>query len=246
MKLIVGLGNPGSKYSRNRHNVGFMAVDEIANRHGFSPWRNRFSSHAAEGRLGTDKVLLIKPETFMNESGNAVRKALDFYKLDLADVIVIYDEIDLAPGKLKVKRGGGNAGHNGLRSLTTHLGNDYVRVRIGVGRPAQKSQVSGYVLRDFCKSDLQWLAPLLEAIANKAPLLASGDNARFMSEIALELRGEDDGTPKNQSGPKNGTKPVKSAPAPAAATKNPSASRSSLSHALGKWLGTTGDGDKKE
>ena len=155
MKLIVGLGNPGGKYAHNRHNVGFMAVDEIFDAYDFSPWRKRFSGEFCEGRIGRTKCLMLKPSTFMNESGRSVGEAARFYKLDLDDVIVLYDEIDLVAGKLKVKKGGGNAGHNGLRSISSHLENDYHRVRIGVGRPAQKSQVSNYVLRDFNKSDQQ-------------------------------------------------------------------------------------------
>jgi len=187
MKLIVGLGNPGDKHSGNRHNVGFMAADAIAERFSFQPWRRRFSGELAEGRIGVDKCLLLKPSTYMNESGRSVGEALRFYKLDLADVVVIYDEIDLAPGRLKVKSGGGNAGHNGLRSLSNHIGNDYQRVRIGVGRPAQKSQVANYVLRDFSKADQDWLQPLLNAVSAAMPVLLKDGGGAFTSDVASRL-----------------------------------------------------------
>ena len=187
MKLIVGLGNPGGKYSRNRHNVGFMAVDEIFDAYDFSPWRNRFSGELCEGRIGRTKCLLLKPSTYMNESGRSVGEAMRFFKLDLDDVIVLYDEIDLVAGKLKAKSGGGNAGHNGLRSMSNHLGNDYHRIRIGVGRPAQKSQVANYVLRDFSKSDHQWLEPLLDAIARKFSAFLEQGSGVFLNQVAEHL-----------------------------------------------------------
>ena len=192
MKLIVGLGNPGSKYASNRHNVGFMAVDQIHDHYDFSPWRKRFSGETAEGRIGRNKCLLLKPLTYMNESGRSVGEALRFYKLDLDDVIVLYDEIDLVPGKLKAKCGGGNAGNNGLRSLTSHVGNEYHRIRIGVGRPAQKSQVSNYVLRDFSKADQQWCEPLLDAIARKFDRFLEQGNSVFIKEVADHLAPFDD------------------------------------------------------
>ena len=171
MRLIVGLGNPGLEYALNRHNVGFMAVDEIVRRHNFAPYKQKFSALISEGRLGTGKVLIIKPQTFMNLSGQSVGEAMRFYKLDAEDVIVLYDEIDLAPAKFRVKFSGGVAGHNGLKSLTQHIGNDYHRVRIGVGRPVQKNQVANYVLGNFAKADKDWLVPMLQAMADAAPKL---------------------------------------------------------------------------
>lgn len=188
MKLFVGLGNPGAKYAKNRHNAGFMAVDRIWAEHGFSPWRRRFQAETAEGRLEAERILLLKPETYMNESGRAVGEAARYLGVAPADIIVFYDEIDLAPGRLKVKTGGGDAGHNGLRSLTAHLGPEYVRVRIGVGHPGVKELVATYVLSDFAKADTQWLEPLLEAIAKCAGRLATGDQARFLSEVARRIQ----------------------------------------------------------
>jgi PTH1 family peptidyl-tRNA hydrolase len=190
MKLFVGLGNPGGQYAFNRHNVGFMAVDAIAAEHDFPAWRKRFSGLVAEGKLGDESVLLFKPQTFMNESGRAVGEAVRFYKLDLGDVVVFHDELDLAPGKVRVKTGGGGAGHNGLKSLTAHIGNGYVRVRIGVGHPGSKELVTGYVLRDFAKAEHQWLEPLLGAIAENAPYLAEGANDKFQSRVAHAMQPE--------------------------------------------------------
>lgn len=187
MKLFVGLGNPGSEYSRNRHNVGFMAVDAIARAQGFGPWKRKFKGLAAEGELAGRKVLLLKPDTYMNESGLSVGDAARFLKIAEEDIVVFYDEIDLAPGKLKVKTGGGNAGHNGLRSISAHLGNDYVRVRIGVGHPGVKELVARWVLNDFAKADREWLAPLLDAIADAAPRLAKNDQSRFLTDVAKAL-----------------------------------------------------------
>jgi PTH1 family peptidyl-tRNA hydrolase len=184
MKLFVGLGNPGPEHAFNRHNVGFMAVDAIAATHGFSGWRNRFSGLVAEGRLGGEQVLLLKPQSYMNRSGSSVGEAVRFYKLDLAGVIVFHDELDLAPGKIRVKTGGGVAGHNGLRSITSHTGNDYVRVRIGIGHPGQRDVVAKYVLHDFAKADSAWLEPLLGAIADAAPFLAEGAADKFQSRVA--------------------------------------------------------------
>lgn len=187
MRLFVGLGNPGAKYARNRHNIGYMAVDRIAEVHGFSPWRAKFQGQLCEGRLGREKVLLLKPETFMNLSGQSVGEAMRFYKLTPADVIVFHDELDLAPGKARVKQGGGHAGHNGLRSLHAHIGDDYARVRLGIGHPGHKDRVAAYVLGDFSKADQDWLAPLLDGIGDGAPALAEGDNGRFMNAVALRL-----------------------------------------------------------
>ena len=188
MKLFVGLGNPGAQYALNRHNVGFMAADAIAAAHDFPAWRKRFSGLASEAKLGGAQVLLFKPQTFMNESGRAVGEAVRFYKLDLSDVIVFHDELDLAPGKVRVKVGGGVAGHNGLKSLTAHIGNDYVRVRIGIGHPGNKALVTGHVLQNFTKDEFAWLEPLLGAIAAEAPYLAQGANDKFQSRIAYAMQ----------------------------------------------------------
>lgn len=188
MKLLVGLGNPGDRYARHRHNVGFMAVERIAERHGFSSWRRRFQGETAEGTIGGARVLLLKPMTYMNESGRSVGEAARFLKIDLDDIVVFHDELDLAPGKVRIKTGGGNAGHNGLRSISAHLGNDFARVRIGIGHPGSKDAVIPYVLHDFAKADQAWLDPLLDAIADAAPRLAAGDSARFLTDIARSMQ----------------------------------------------------------
>ena len=185
MKLFVGLGNPGAKYARNRHNIGFMAVDRIAEDHGFGPWRTKFQGQYSEGRLGGDKVILLKPETFMNRSGQSVGEALRFYKLDVEDTIVFHDELDLAPGKCRFKQGGGHAGHNGLRSIHGHVGEGYGRVRMGIGHPGHKDRVSGYVLNDFAKADQDWLQDLLQGISDGAPELVKGDPGKFMNAVSL-------------------------------------------------------------
>jgi PTH1 family peptidyl-tRNA hydrolase len=198
MKLVVGLGNPGAKYARHRHNVGFMAVERIAERHRFGPWRKRFQGYACDGELDGTKVLLLKPETYMNESGRAVGEAARFLKLATSDIVVIHDELDLLPGKLKVKSGGGNAGHNGLRSITAHLDNEYARVRIGIGHPGVKELVQAWVLHDFSREDQAWLDPLLDAIADAAPRLAAGDSARFLTDVARTL---DDGATDDRPAP---------------------------------------------
>ncbi|HMO29552.1 aminoacyl-tRNA hydrolase [Enterovirga sp.] len=191
MRLFVGLGNPGARYAGNRHNIGFMAVDEIARAHGAAPWRRRFQGQASEAVLGAEKVVLLKPETFMNESGRAVAEALRFYKLGLPDLVVFHDELDLPPARLRVKAGGGNAGHNGLRSISAHCGNDYRRVRLGIGHPGHKDLVHGYVLRDFAKAEEPWVEDLTRAVADASPLLARGDDASFQNKIhlAMEARG---------------------------------------------------------
>jgi PTH1 family peptidyl-tRNA hydrolase len=189
MLLLVGLGNPGAQYAGHRHNIGFMAMDRIAEAHGFGAESGRFQGRLREGRLGTEKALLLKPGTFMNESGRAVGEAARFYKLTPEDIVVFHDELDLAPGKLRMKVGGGHAGHNGLRSIHAHIGADYRRVRMGIGHPGHKSKVSGYVLHDFAKADRDWLDPTLDAIAKAAPLLAAGEDARFQSDVAQDVQG---------------------------------------------------------
>ena len=190
MKLLIGLGNPGAEHARNRHNIGFMALDAIADTHGFGPWRNKFQGQLSQGKLGGEKCLLLKPSTYMNESGRAANEAVRFYKLDPDDVIVMHDEIDLAPAKIRVKTGGGVAGHNGLKSLTRHIGNDYVRVRIGIGHPGDKSKVHNHVLKDFSKSEQSWVTPLITAIADAAAHLADDEHANFMNKIALRIGGD--------------------------------------------------------
>jgi len=190
MQLWVGLGNPGPQYALHRHNVGFMALDVIAELHGFSPWTKKFQGWSAEGRFGPEKILLLKPGTFMNESGRAIRAALDFYKLAPEDVTVFHDELDLAPMKVKVKQGGGTAGHNGLRSTDKHIGPDFRRIRIGIGHPGHKDRVHGYVLGNYHKSETDALADMLGAIGAEAHWLAEGDDVRFMNDVALRLQEE--------------------------------------------------------
>jgi PTH1 family peptidyl-tRNA hydrolase len=190
MQLWVGLGNPGAQYALQRHNVGFMAADILAEVHGFSPWSKKFRSLIAEGRVGGQRVLLLKPQTFMNDSGDAVQQALRFYKLDVASLTLFHDELDLAPFKVKVRVGGGLAGHNGLRSIDAALGPDFRRVRIGIGHPGpgRKDLVSPYVLGNYAKAEIEPLSDMLAAIAAEAEWLAEGDDARFMSEVALRLQ----------------------------------------------------------
>ena len=196
MRLLVGLGNPGPRYAGNRHNIGFMAVDRIAARWRFSPWRARFGGDAAEGELGSGKVLLLKPRTYMNESGRSAAEAARFFKLALADLLVFHDELDLPPAKLRVKLGGGNAGHNGLRSITAHLGNDYWRVRLGIGHPGDKALVHPYVLNDFAKSERDWVEALGDAVADNADLLARGDDASFQNKVHLFMEAKGFAAPK--------------------------------------------------
>ncbi len=183
--LIAGLGNPGSEYARNRHNAGFMAVDTIHESYRFSPWRSRFQGAISEGALGGRKTYLLKPMTYMNDSGLSIGPAMRFFKLPLSALVVIHDEIDLAAAKLKVKTGGGDAGNNGARSITAALGPDYRRVRIGIGHPGEKHRVHGHVLGNFSKADEDWLVPTLTAIAEAAPLLAKDDDVGFMNKVAL-------------------------------------------------------------
>ncbi len=184
LRLWVGLGNPGPAYAGHRHNVGFMAVDRIAQVHGFDPWRARFQGLGADGRVGAEKLLLLKPQGFMNESGQSVRRAVDFFKLAPADITVFYDELDLIPGRVKVKTGGGAAGHNGIRSIAAHLGPEFHRVRIGIGHPGHKDRVTPHVLGDFAKTDREWLSQMLDAVAAEVPWLIANDASRFMSEVA--------------------------------------------------------------
>lgn len=187
MKLWVGLGNPGAKYAGNRHNIGFMAVDRIAADHGFGPWKRAFQGLVCEGRLGSEKIVLLKPETFMNLSGQSVRAAADFYKLAPDDITVFHDELDLAPGKCRLKQGGGHAGHNGLRSIHGHIGEGYGRVRLGIGHPGHKDAVAHYVLHDFAKADADWLDDLLRGISDGAGALAAGDGTRFLNAVSLRV-----------------------------------------------------------
>ncbi|PBC21077.1 MULTISPECIES: aminoacyl-tRNA hydrolase [unclassified Mesorhizobium] len=190
MLVFAGLGNPGAKYADNRHNVGFMAADAIARRHSFSPWSKKFQGLIAEGTIAGEKIILIKPQTFMNLSGQSVGEALRFYKLELSALTVFYDEIDLAEGKLRIKTGGGAGGHNGIRSIDGHVGNTYRRVRIGVGHPGVKEMVQHHVLGDFAKADREWLDPLLEAIADNAAMIVKGDESGFMNKAALAIQGK--------------------------------------------------------
>mgnify|MGYP003111048352 FL=1 len=185
MKLIVGLGNPGAKYARNRHNIGFMALERMAEDHGFPAWKGKHQGSVTEGRFGSARAVLLRPETFMNKSGDSVASAMRFYKLEPEDVIVLHDELDLAPGKVKYKFGGGHAGHNGLRSIHNHLGPEYGRVRLGIGHPGHKDAVAGYVLHDFAKADGDWLDDVLRGLSDGAPYLAEGDSAKFMNAVSL-------------------------------------------------------------
>lgn len=207
MKLIVGLGNPGAKYAHNRHNIGFMAVDRIASDHSFSPWRSKFQGQIAEGRIGSEKVALLKPETFMNLSGQSVGEAMRYLKLAPDDVIVFHDELDLAPSKVRLKTGGGHAGHNGLRSIHGHIGPDYDRVRMGIGHPGHKDAVAGYVLRDFAKADADWLDDELRGISDGIAHLISGDGPKFLNAVAQRMAPARSSTSK--------PKPQAAAPTPA-------------------------------
>lgn len=206
MRLIVGLGNPGARYERNRHNIGFMAVDAIVRRHGFGPFRSKFQGEIAEGSVGGERVCALKPQTYMNASGDAVGAAARFYKIAPAEIIVIYDEIDLAPGKLKVKRGGGAAGHNGIRSIDGAIGNDYWRVRLGVGHPGIKELVQHHVLQNFTAEEMGWVAPLTEAVAEALPALVKDDAPGFMTKAALILKPPPQKPPRASAPPAAGEK----------------------------------------
>jgi peptidyl-tRNA hydrolase, PTH1 family len=188
MRLFVGLGNPGAKYAHNRHNIGFMAVDEIARRHGFAPWRRRFQGETTEGSLDGERVVLLRPATFMNESGRAVQEAAGFFKIAPGEVTVFQDELELPPAKVRVKVGGGIAGHNGLRSISAHIGNDYRRVRLGIGHPGVKELVHGYVLSDFAKDERPWVQALCEAVAENAGLLTTDRDSTFQNKVHLAMQ----------------------------------------------------------
>ena len=200
MLLFVGLGNPGAKYARNRHNIGFMAVDEIARRHGFAPWRRRFQGDTTEGTIDQERVILLRPSTFMNDSGRAVQEAANFFKIAAGDITVFQDELELPAAKLRVKVGGGIAGHNGLRSISSHIGNDYRRVRLGIGHPGIKELVHGYVLSDFAKDERPWVAALCEAIADNAGLLAAGRDSTFQNKVHLAMQGKGFFAPRDEDG----------------------------------------------
>ncbi|MDQ0321230.1 PTH1 family peptidyl-tRNA hydrolase [Pararhizobium capsulatum DSM 1112] len=222
MQIFAGLGNPGSKYAGNRHNIGFMGVDAIQRRHSFSPWSKKFKAEISEGELGGERVLLMKPQTFMNLSGEAVGEAMRFYKLEPKDIVAIYDELDLLPGKARIKTGGGHGGHNGIKSLDAHCGRDYRRLRLGIGHPGSKEQVHNHVLGDFAKSDQVWLSPLLDALADNAEMLAKAEDSRLMNKLALAIGG----------------KPEAEAPAPKPAGK--SHIHQARNHQQPKILPTTG------
>jgi peptidyl-tRNA hydrolase, PTH1 family len=242
MKLIVGLGNPGPKYAGNRHNIGFMALDRIAGDHGFGPWKRAFKGLVSEGRLGTEKVILLKPETFMNLSGEAVQAAMAYHKTTPADVIVLHDELDLAPGKARVKQGGGHAGHNGLRSIHAHIGEAYGRVRLGIGHPGHKDAVAHYVLHDFSKADQDWLDDLLRGISEGVEALAMGDGPRFMNAVALRTapprpasgKERPETAPKATAKPQADTtaKPASAAPPPPSPDASPFAALRRLADKL--------------
>ena len=229
MILLVGLGNPGDKYARTRHNIGFMAVDEIADAQSFGPERSKHQGILREGTIGTEKVIALKPQTFMNESGRSVAAVMQFYKIDPGEVIVFHDELDLVPGKIRMKLGGGHAGHNGLRSIHAHIGESYRRARIGIGHPGDKSKVSGYVLHDFAKADADWIGPLLASIAKEATWLAKGEDQRFQTAVAQSLASDkprekpaktvEKPSPREQKPVKSVAKPSDSDSSPFAALK---------------------------
>ncbi|MBL6432319.1 MAG: aminoacyl-tRNA hydrolase [Alphaproteobacteria bacterium] len=238
MRLIVGLGNPGAKYARNRHNIGFMAVDAIHERQStFAPWRSRFKAEVSEGTLDGEKVLLMKPQTYMNESGRAVGEAARFFKLSPADVVVLYDELDLAPGKVRVKTGGGSGGHNGIKSIDAHLGKDYVRVRMGIGHPGHKDRVTAHVLGDFSKAERDWLAPLLEETGREAALLLGERTSEFCNRIhrVLPVRKQTDRTIRPASAGRHAAPMRKRAGRPPA--RKDTQPRSALAEGLARMFG---------
>ena len=205
MRLFVGLGNPGTKYQGNRHNIGFMVVDQIARRHGFAPWRRRFQGETSEGTVDGERVILLKPTTYMNESGRSVGEAANFFKLTQDDIVVFHDEIELPPAKVRVKVGGGIAGHNGLRSISAHVGNDYRRVRLGVGHPGVKELVHVHVLNDFAKSEWPWVEGLCDIVADNVALLAAGKDSTFQNKVHLAMQAKGFGAP-DEKGAGNGAK----------------------------------------
>lgn len=223
MQIFAGLGNPGGKYAGNRHNIGFMAIDAIHRRHNFSPWSKKFKAEISEGEMGGERILLMKPQTFMNLSGESVGEAMRFYKLEPKDIIAIYDELDLPPGKARIKTAGGHGGHNGIKSLDAHCGKDYRRLRLGIGHPGSKEQVHNHVLGDFAKADQAWLTPLLDALADNAEMLAKGEDSQLMNKLALAVGG----------------KPEAEAPAPKPAAGK-SHIRQARNHQQPKILPTTG------
>jgi peptidyl-tRNA hydrolase, PTH1 family len=196
MHLIVGLGNPGPKYAKHRHNIGFLVADEIVRLHGFTPWRKRFQSETSDGLIAGERVLVLKPMTYMNESGNAVGAAARFFDIDPSKVIVVHDELDLAPGKVRVKLGGGTAGHNGLKSIGAHIGPHFVRVRVGIGHPGDRHMVQPHVLSDFTKSEREWVDPLIGAIADAVPLLVQGQDGRFQNKVHLAINPQPEKPPR--------------------------------------------------
>ena len=200
MQLFVGLGNPESKYAKNRHNVGFMAIDALAAAYGFGDFREKYHGLLAEGQIGTQKVLLLKPQTFMNKIGVSVSEAVNFFKLDGSKIVVFYDELDLPPGKLRMRRGGGFAGHNGLRSINAHMGADFRRARLGIGHPGDKAKVTGHVLGDFAKADADWLADFLKALADHSPLLAAGDDATYQTRVVEAMHSQDQTEQEDENG----------------------------------------------
>jgi PTH1 family peptidyl-tRNA hydrolase len=214
MFLVVGLGNPGSEYASNRHNIGFMAADELVRRHSFSAWRTKYQAQMADGTIGDDRVLLLKPMTYMNRSGQSVGDACRFYKIPPEKVIVFHDELELAPGKVRVKQGGGHAGHNGLRDIDAHIGKDYWRVRLGIGRPHDKALVHKWVLSDFGKADAVWLEPFLDAVARNTRALLTGDHSGFMNRVTLATQ---PAKPKGEKGSKKGAEKPPAAEAEGAA-----------------------------
>lgn len=211
MKLLAGLGNPGAKYRNNRHNIGFMALDRVASDHSMGPWKSRFQGEVVEGRLGDNRVMLLKPQTFMNLSGQSVGEAMRYLKLTPDDVIVLHDELDLAPGKCRLKQGGGHAGHNGLRSIHQHIGPDYHRVRLGIGHPGHKDRVAHYVLSDFAKADSDWLDDLLRGISDGAASLAAGDGGRFQNAVANRVAPARNKDKSQEKEPSRATQPPKAA-----------------------------------
>ncbi len=208
MLIIAGLGNPGAKYAGNRHNIGFMAVDAIQRRPGFAPWSKKFKAEISEGELAGEKVLLMKPQTFMNLSGDAVGEAMRFYKLGPQNIVAIYDELDLAPAKARIKVGGGHGGHNGVKSLDAHCGKEYRRLRLGIGHPGNKDLVHGYVLGDFAKVDREWLEPLLDAIADNAEMLVKNEDSQLMNKLALAVGGKADDETAKPAKPAKEPKPT--------------------------------------